>query len=86
MDWKMLLACVTGSGDEELSLRNEHLVTENRILRKQIEGRVTLTDAEPQRLAEIGKKLSKQALEEIATIVRPHKRFNSICMPYTMSW
>jgi transposase InsO family protein len=32
---------------------------------------VTLTDAERQTLAEIGKKLSKQALEEIATIVKP---------------
>ena len=71
MDWKMLLACVTGSVDEELLLRNKYLVTENRILRKQIEGRVQLTDAERQSLAEIGKNLSKQALEEIATIVKP---------------
>ena len=71
MDWKMLLACVTGSVDEELLLRNEYLVTENRILRKQIAGRVQLTDAERQTLAQIGKKLSKQALEDIATIVKP---------------
>ncbi|ETW97069.1 MAG: hypothetical protein ETSY2_45245, partial [Candidatus Entotheonella gemina] len=59
------------SVEEELLLRNEYLVTENRILRKQIEGRVPLTDAERQTLAEIGKKLGKQALEEIATIVKP---------------
>jgi transposase InsO family protein len=71
MDWKMLLACVTGSVEEDLLLRNEYLVTENRILRKQIEGRVQLTDAERRTLAEIGKKLSKQALEDIATIVKP---------------
>ncbi len=71
MDWKMLLACVTGSVDEELLLRNEYLVTENRILRKQIEGRVQLTNAERQTLAEIGKKLGKQALGDIATIVKP---------------
>ena len=71
MDWKMLLACITGSVDEELLLRNEHLATENRILRQQIEGRVILTDAERQSLAEIGKKLGKQALENIATIVKP---------------
>jgi hypothetical protein len=43
MDWKMLLACVTGSVDEELPLRNEYLVTKNRILHNQIEGRVKLT-------------------------------------------
>jgi transposase InsO family protein len=71
MDWRMLLACVTGSVDEELLLRNEYLVTENRILHKQIEGRFALTDTERQTLAEIGKRLSKQALEEIATIVKP---------------
>jgi hypothetical protein len=71
MDWKMLLACVTGSIDEELLLRNEYLVAENRILRTQIEDRVQLTDAKRQTLAEIGKKLGKQALEEIATIVKP---------------
>jgi hypothetical protein len=63
MDWKILLACITGSVDEELLLRNEYLVEENRILRQQIEGRVQLTDAQRQTLAEIGKKLSKQALE-----------------------
>jgi putative transposase len=68
MDWKILLACITGSVDEELLLRNEYLVEENRILRQQIEGRVQLTDAQRQTLAEIGKKLSKQALEEVATI------------------
>ena len=71
MDWKMLLACVTGSVDEELLLRNEYLATENRILRQQIEGRVILTDADRQSLAEIGKKLGKQVLDEIATIVKP---------------
>jgi putative transposase len=71
MDWKMLLACVTGSVEDELLLRNEYLVTENRILRNQIEGRVQLTDAKRQTLAEIGKKLGKQALEDVATIVKP---------------
>jgi hypothetical protein len=71
MDWKMLLACVTGSVEEELLLRNEYLVTENRIWRNQFEGRVQLTDDERCTLAEIGKKLGKQALEDVATIVKP---------------
>ena len=71
MTWKKLLAYITGTVDEELLLRNEYLVTENRILRKQIEGRIRLTDAERQSLAEIGKKLGKQALEEVANIVKP---------------
>ncbi len=57
--------------DEELLLRNEYLAAENRILRDQITGRVQLSDAERRTLAEIGKKLSKQALEEVASIVKP---------------
>src|SRR6266705_596567 len=71
MDWKHLLAYITGTVDQELLLRNEYLVTENRMLRHQITGRVRLTDAERKTLAEIGKKLGKQALEEVATIVKP---------------
>ena len=40
MDWKHLLAYITGTVDQELLLRNEYLVTENRILRNQITGRI----------------------------------------------
>jgi hypothetical protein len=71
MDWKQLLAYITGSVDEELLLRNEYLVTENRILRQQITGRMRLSDGERKTLAEIGKRLGKQALEEVANIVKP---------------
>src|ERR671925_1893836 len=71
MDWKHLLAYITGTVDQELLVRNEYLVTENRILRQQITGRVRLSDGERKTLAEIGKKLGKQALEEVATIVKP---------------
>src|SRR5207248_6849854 len=45
--------------------------TENRMLRNQITGRVRLTDAERKTLAEIGYKLGKQALTDVATIVKP---------------
>src|SRR5215471_9249460 len=71
MDWKTMLAYITGSVDQHLLLRNEYLVTENRILRQQITGRVRLSDSERMTLAEIGHKLGKQALEEIASIVTP---------------
>jgi putative transposase len=71
MGWKRLLAYITGSVDQELLLRNEYLVTENRLLRKQIPGRVRLSDGERKTLAEIGKQLGKQALQEVATIVTP---------------
>ena len=71
MNWKILLAYITGTVDQELLLRNEYLVTENRILRHQIKGRVRLSDGERTTLADIGHKLGKQALEEVATIVTP---------------
>jgi putative transposase len=71
MDWKQLLAYITGSVDQELLLRNEYLVTENRILRQQITSRVHLNDSERKALADIAHRLSKQALPEIATLVKP---------------
>jgi putative transposase len=71
MDWKQLLAYITGIVDQGLLLRNEYLVTENRILRQQITSRIQLTDGERKTLADIGHKLGKQALAEVATIVKP---------------
>ena len=71
MDWKILLAYITGTVDQELLVRNEYLATENRILRNQIKGRVRLSDGERKTLGEIGQKLGKQALQEVATIVKP---------------
>jgi putative transposase len=81
MDWKVLLAYITGSVDQALLLRIEYLVTENRILRSQIKGRMRLSKGERMTLAEIGKKLGQKALEEVAHIVKPdtilawHRKF-----------
>jgi putative transposase len=71
MDWKHLLAYITGTVDQALLLRNEYLVTENHILRKQIKGRIRLSDGERKTLAEIAQKLGKHALADVATIVKP---------------
>ena len=71
MDWKHLLAYITGTVDQELLLRNEYLVTENRILRNQLKGRLRLSDGERKTLAIIGQKLGKQALKGVAQIVKP---------------
>jgi transposase InsO family protein len=57
--------------DQELLLRNEYLVAENRILRNQITGRVRLTDGERTTLAALGKRLGKQALTEVMSVVTP---------------
>jgi hypothetical protein len=46
MDWKHLLAYITGTVDQALLLRNEYLVTKNRILRNQLKGHGHLSDGE----------------------------------------
>src|SRR5262245_60166557 len=71
MDWKHLLAYITGTVDQELLLRNEYLVTENSMLRNQITGRIRLTDGERRTLAELGQRLGKQALADVASLVKP---------------
>ena len=71
MNWKKMLAYITGSVDEELQRRNEYLAAENAILRSQLHGRIRLNNAERIRLAEIGKRLGRKALAEVAQIVRP---------------
>ncbi len=71
MDWKRQLAYISGSVDQELLLRNEYLVAENRILRQQIKCRLILNNGERRTLAEIGKRLGKKALDEVASIVKP---------------
>ena len=60
-----------GTVDQELLLRNEYLGTENRFLRSHIKGRIRLSDGERKTLAKIGQKLGKQALQEVATLVKP---------------
>ncbi|MSU37374.1 MAG: hypothetical protein EXS36_20205 [Pedosphaera sp.] len=71
MNWKRMLAYLSGSVDHELLLRNEYLVTENRILKNQIKGRLQLTDPERISLAEMGQRLGRKAREEVAQSVRP---------------
>jgi hypothetical protein len=70
MNWKNLLESVSESVNDHLWLRNDYLVAENRILRNQIDGRVQLSDSERQELAELGAKLGKKALAEIATVAK----------------
>ena len=53
MDWETMLAYITGSVEQELLLRNEYLVAENRILRNQLQGRLHLTDGERRALGEV---------------------------------
>src|SRR5258708_38113379 len=70
-NWLRLLAYVTGSINQELLLRNEYLVAENRLLKSQIKGRLRLSNGERETLAAIAKRLGRKALQEIACIARP---------------
>ena len=71
MDWARMLAYVTGTVDQELLARNEYLTAENRILKAQLNGRLKLSDAERSTLGEIGHRLGRTALAEVATVAKP---------------
>jgi len=71
MDWKRILAYVTGTVDQELVARNEYLAAENRILKAHLKGRLQLSDAERATLAEIGHRLGRKVLAEVANVAGP---------------
>jgi putative transposase len=48
--------------DQQLLLRNEYLVAENRIFKVLLEGHLRLSDAERTRLGEVGHRLGRKAL------------------------
>ena len=70
-DWLRLLGYVTGLVNQELLLKNEYLVAENRILKAHIRGRLLLSDGEKATLAEIAKRLGRPALAQIASVAKP---------------
>jgi len=72
MEWARILASITGSVDQELLLRNEYLAAENRILRAKLNGRLRFSDVEWATLGEIGFRVGRRALSEVATAAKPH--------------
>lgn len=66
-----LLAYVTGRINQDLLVRNEYLAAENRILRSHLPARLRLSDPERSTLAEIGKRIGRRALAQIACVARP---------------
>ena len=69
--WARMLAYITGLVDQELLVRTEYLAAENRILRAQLKGRLRLLDAERATLGEIGHRLGRKALAEVANAALP---------------
>ena len=70
-NWARLLAYVTGLVNQELLLQNEYLAAENQVLRAHLPTRLRLTDPERSTLAEIGKRLGRKALKEVARVAKP---------------
>ena len=70
-NWARLLAYVTGLVNQELLLQDEYLAAENRILRAYLPTRLRLTDPERSTIAEIGKRLGRKALKEVARVAKP---------------
>ncbi len=57
--------------NQELLLKNEYLAAENRILRAHLPARLRLSDPERSTLAEIGKRLGRKALAQVACVAKP---------------
>jgi len=69
--WVRLLAYVTGSVNQELLLQNEYLAAENLILRAKLPPKLRLSNPERATLAEIGKRLGRKMLAEVACVAKP---------------
>jgi hypothetical protein len=72
-----MLAYVTGTVDQELLARNEYLAAENRLMKAQLKGRLKLSDAERGALGEIGHRLGRKVLADVASPPQPDR---------TLSW
>ena len=71
MDLARILTYVTGTVDQKLLARNEYLAAENRILKAQLKGRLKLSDTERATLGEIGHRVGRKVLAEVAAVARP---------------
>jgi putative transposase len=69
--WLKLRTYVTGLANQELLLQNEYLAAENRVLRAHLPARLRLSDPERSTLAEIGKRLGRKTLAEVARVAKP---------------
>src|SRR5215472_17693012 len=69
--WVRLLAYIAGMVNQRLLLQCEYLAAENRILRSQLPPRLRLSDPQKSTLAEIGKRLGRTQLAEVACVAKP---------------
>src|SRR5258708_7988312 len=65
------LECVTGLVNQELLLKNDYLLVENRILKAHLQPGLRLSRPERTALAEIGKRLGRKLLQQVASVANP---------------
>src|SRR5260370_16229770 len=66
-----LLVFVTGLVNQELLLKNEYLLAENRILKAHLQPGIRLSHPQRIALAEIGKRLGRKLLQQVASVANP---------------
>src|SRR3954453_1051820 len=66
-----MLAYVTGLVNPQLLVQNEYLAAENRILRAHLPTQLRLSNPERTTLAEIGKRVGRKALAQVAYAAKP---------------
>ena len=69
--WAQLLAYVTGLVNQRLLLQCAYLAAQNRILRSHLPAKIRLSDSERRTLAEIGKRLGRKLLSDVACVAKP---------------
>jgi hypothetical protein len=69
-----LLGYVTGLVNQQLHLQNEYLAAENLILRAHLQKQLRLTEPQRTTLAEIGKRMGRKVLQQIARVWRDQIR------------
>src|SRR5260370_35443209 len=68
---RRLLAFVTGLVNHELLLKTEYLLAENQILKAHLQPGFRLSRPERTALAEIGKRLGRKLLQQVASVANP---------------
>jgi len=66
-----IIATITRLLCRELTLQNEYLKAENKILRSKIKNRLTFTDEEHRTLVEVALALGKDLMNSIVSFVKP---------------
>ena len=67
----LLIAIVTRLLCRELTLQNEYLRQENKILKSKIKKRISFTDDERRTLVDAALAMGRDLMEQVVTIVKP---------------